>query len=85
MFPTKSNVMNTTLASDADILRSIEAFRRRHSIPVTTFGRLAVGDANLIANLKDGRELRRATEARVRKFMAEYRPASSASSAQVAA
>ncbi|HIV78237.1 MAG TPA: hypothetical protein H9899_12020 [Candidatus Sphingomonas excrementigallinarum] len=64
--------MAETLASDADILTAIETFRQRHGIPVTTFGRRSVGDANLIANLKDGRELRRATLARINQFMSEY-------------
>jgi len=64
--------MQTTLASDADILSGIERFIAEHGLPPTTFGRKAIGDANLIPNLKDGRELRRATEAKVRRFMAEY-------------
>jgi hypothetical protein len=64
--------MQTTLASDADILSGIESFIAEHGLPPTTFGRKAIGDANLVPNLKQGRELRRATEARVRRFMAEY-------------
>lgn len=66
--------MDTTLASDADILIGIERFIAEHDLPPATFGRKALGDANLIRNLREGRELRRATEARVRSFMAEYRP-----------
>lgn len=65
--------MTTTLASDADILKEIEEFRAEHDIPMTTFGRRSVGDANLVANLKAGRELRRATIAKVRHFMVTYR------------
>lgn len=68
-------VMTTTLASDADILNLIEGFCKRHDMPPTTFGRKAIGDANLIDNLRAGRELRRATEARVSNFMASYQPA----------
>jgi len=60
------------LASDATILTEIETFRAAHGIAATAFGRRAIGDANLIANLEAGRELRRATEARVRSFMAGY-------------
>ncbi|SEM54961.1 hypothetical protein SAMN05192583_0590 [Sphingomonas gellani] len=62
------------MLNDADILADIERFRAKHGVPATTFGRQAIGDANLIANLAAGRELRRATEAKVRSFMAEYRP-----------
>lgn len=65
--------MTTTLASDADILKEIEEFRAAHAIPMTTFGRRSVGDANLVANLMAGRELRRATAAKVRHFMVTYR------------
>lgn len=60
------------LASDADILTEIEAFRERTGLPATTFGRKAIGDANLVEDLQAGRELRRATEQKVRTFMAEY-------------
>jgi 2,4-dienoyl-CoA reductase-like NADH-dependent reductase (Old Yellow Enzyme family) len=57
-----------------DIAAEVERFIARTGLPVTSFGRQAVGDANLVANLRAGRELRRATEARVRTFMASYRP-----------
>ena len=67
--------MTTTLASDADILNEVEAFCSKHELPRTTFGRAAIGDANLIDDLREGRELRRATEAKVRTFMATYRVA----------
>jgi hypothetical protein len=65
--------MTTTVATDADILQAIERFVAQHKMPQTTFGRRALGDANLIENLRSGRELRRSTEHRVREFMASYR------------
>lgn len=66
--------MTTTVATDADILDDIERFIATHDIPPTSFGRRSIGDANLVENLKAGRELRRATRAKVRAFMSEYRP-----------
>lgn len=64
--------MMTTVATDADILPLIEQFVRQYDVPPTTFGRRAIGDANLIENLRAGRELRRSTEAKVRAFMASH-------------
>lgn len=64
--------MTTTLASDADILKEVEVFIAEHDIPLTTFGRRAVGDPNLIPGLRSGRELRRSTERRVREFMQSH-------------
>ena len=67
--------MTTALASDADITAEVERFIARTKMPVTKFGRQAVGDPNLVSNLREGRELRRVTAGKVRTFMAEYRPA----------
>lgn len=64
--------MTTTVATDAELLNRIEQFTKRHKLPPTTFGRKAIGDANLIDNLRAGRELRRSTEARVLAFMLSY-------------
>lgn len=58
---------------DDDLLTEIEAFRQEADLPETTFGRRAIGDANLIANLRAGRELRRATAAKIRNFMRDHR------------
>ncbi|ATI56779.1 MAG: hypothetical protein NDI74_14855 [Sphingomonas sp.] len=58
--------------SDTGILAETERFLAEHRVRPTTFGRRAVGDANLIDDLRAGRELRRATEAKVRAFMASY-------------
>ena len=54
-----------------DLLAEIRAFQRRHGMPDSRFGRRAVNDPHLIGDLRRGRELRAATAARVRRFMAE--------------
>lgn len=64
--------MDTRLASDADILQRIESFCHEHQIGVTTFGRAAVGDPNLVANMRQGRSLTLRTAGAVMKYMAEY-------------
>jgi hypothetical protein len=51
-------------------LHKIERFLKVHSMPQTKFGRLAVNDPRLIGDLRNGRELRSATRARVEAFMA---------------
>lgn len=47
--------MSTTLASDADILDRIEKFCTEQDFPTTTFGRKAIGDGNLVSELRAGR------------------------------
>ena len=59
------------------ILADIEAFISQHGMAESTFGREALGDWRLIPELRgDGRSRKRRlwpeTEAKVRKFMAEY-------------
>lgn len=61
------------------ILTDIEAFISRHGIAESTFGREALGDWRLIPELRGGsgrrpRRLWPETEAKVRRFMAEYQP-----------
>ncbi|MEA3044550.1 MAG: hypothetical protein QOH47_2388 [Sphingomonadales bacterium] len=55
-----------------DLLSEIEAFRDAHGIAETTFGRKAANDTRLIGQLRDGRELRRATVEKVRRYMLTY-------------
>lgn len=43
---------------------------RIHGIAPSRFGRSAIGDPRLIFDMRDGRTLRSATEARVRQFIA---------------
>lgn len=73
--------MDTTLASDADILARIEKFCGEHEIPTTTFGRMAIGDGNLVPNLRANRSLTLKTARRVMDFMADYNPAPDAEAA----
>jgi hypothetical protein len=57
-----------------DLISDIEAFCRTHQLKHSRFGRDAVNDTTFVPQLKTGREPRRATVARVRTFMATYRP-----------
>ncbi|MBB3956863.1 hypothetical protein [Novosphingobium sediminicola] len=66
--------MTTKLASDADILRKVEDFCCLMGMGVTTFGRKAIGDPNLIPNMRNGRSLTLRNAARVLNFIAAYRP-----------
>jgi hypothetical protein len=61
--------METNLPSDTDMLALIKAFCAKHEIKDTTFGRRAVGDPNLIANLRAGRSLTLRTANAVVDFM----------------
>lgn len=61
------------------LLSEIEAFVATHKMAESTFGREALGDWRFIAELRgdNGRRQRRIwpeTEAKVRHFMATYRP-----------
>jgi hypothetical protein len=47
------------------LMRRIELFLQRAEITPTRFGREALGDPRLVSDLKNGRELREATAARV--------------------
>lgn len=64
--------MEPTLASDADILKQIEAFCEAQSMGVTTFGRAAIGDPNLVSNLRSGRSLTLKTAKAVLDFMVAH-------------
>lgn len=66
--------MDTTLASDADVLNAIERFCEEHEVSPTTFGRMAIGDGSLVTNLRANRSLTLKTANRILKFMAAYRP-----------
>jgi hypothetical protein len=55
-----------------ETLENIERFIARTGMAESTFGRKAVSDWRLIRDLRNGRELRRNTLARVNAFMAEF-------------
>ena len=52
------------------ILNKVERYLRKHDMPQTKFGRLAVRDPRLVGDLRNGRELRARTLARVEAFLA---------------
>jgi hypothetical protein len=58
-----------------DILSEIQAFCETHGLTESQFGRLSNNDTWLIKDVREGRELRRRTIAKIRTFMATYRPA----------
>lgn len=55
------------------ILRRVERFLRATNMPRTRFGRLAVGDPRLVADLRNGREPRPSMERRLEHFMNTYK------------
>ena len=50
--------------------REVERFLRRTGMPATKFGRLAVNDPRFVLDLRNGREPRSSTAARVIDFIA---------------
>lgn len=58
------------------LIRKIERFISKHGMPRTKFGRLAAHDPRFVDDLRNGREPRPATEARVEHFMNTYRSVS---------
>ncbi len=51
------------------LLRDVERFLRNSSVPPTRFGREAMGDPRFVFDLRNGREPRAGTIARVRAFL----------------
>lgn len=58
-----------------DLLSDIEAFLATHQMAPTFFGEEALKDRRFVKQLRNGRRVWPETEARVRRFMATYRPA----------
>lgn len=56
----------------AALIVEIERFLRKHDMAETRFGREAVRDPRLVWDVRNGRSLRPATEAKVRGFMEGY-------------
>ena len=52
-----------------NLIRRIERFLDQADMKPTRFGREAVGDPRLIADMKNGRELRDATIARIQAWL----------------
>jgi hypothetical protein len=57
------------------LIRSVEKFLRANAISATKFGRLAAQDPRFVLDLRNGREPRAKTEARIVGFMAGYEAA----------
>lgn len=51
------------------IRRRIELYLRRTRTPPARFGREAIGDPRLVFDLRNGREMRETTEARVAAWL----------------
>lgn len=64
--------MKPELSTDAEILDHIERFCAEQNMGVTTFGRNAISDPNLVANLRNGRSLTIKTARAVLDFMAQH-------------
>lgn len=57
-----------------DLLAEAEAYCEARDVKPTIFGLEAINDANLLRDLRAGRELRRSTVAKVRAYMASGKP-----------
>lgn len=66
---------------NSELIHEIEAWCARHGVSHRRFGSLAVNDTALMTTLQRGRELRRATEAKVRDLLAGEPPQSDAQAA----
>ena len=53
------------------LMRRIEKFLKREDMKPTRFGREALGDPRLISDIKNGRELRDRTIARIQAWLDE--------------
>ena len=51
------------------ILRRVEKYLRRTNTPATRFGREAMRDPRLVLDMRNGRELRAATAARLSAYL----------------
>lgn len=56
---------------DHDLIARIEQCIAAHGLNQTSFGVKSVNDPRLVLDLKEGRELRRATRERIESFIAE--------------
>ena len=57
------------MTPEITLLKKIEAFIKRHGINETTFGHRALNNSKFVADLRDGRELRRATREKVLSYL----------------
>lgn len=64
--------MDNGIISDAELLARVKQFIAQHSLKPSTFGRLTIGDGNLISDLQKGRSLTLKRAKKVCDFMSEY-------------
>lgn len=57
-----------------DIRRQVERFIKEKGVPPAQLGRWAARDPRLIFDMRNGRQIGAALEARLRDFMASYCP-----------
>jgi len=55
-----------------NLLREVEKFLRSNETPPTKFGREAMGDPRFVFDLRNGRDPRPTTVARVRAYLEGY-------------
>lgn len=60
------------------LLSEVEAFLSAHDMAPTRFGDEVLGDKHFVKQVRNGRRLWPETEAKVRHFMATYRPKAAA-------
>ena len=54
------------------VLPEVERFLEASQMTPTVFGRQALGDPNLVRDLREGRECKRATRERIRTFIRSF-------------
>lgn len=64
--------MENRIITDGELLARVESFIAQHSLPPSTFGRLTIGDGNLVSDLQKGRSLTLKRAKKVCDFMSEY-------------
>src|SRR5436305_10837733 len=69
-------------ATAEQILGEIRDFCRETQTAESTFGRLVVNDGKLVSRLRDGARITTGTLDKVRAYLAEHRPASTAAAGQ---
>jgi hypothetical protein len=61
------------IPTDADLLKAIRKFCKDKGVKLTAFGRLSIGDGNLVGDLEAGkRSLTLKTANRIASFMANH-------------
>lgn len=70
--PLVGNAAASVIRPRGNLLHDVSAFLVLQWMPESRFGDLAVGDRAFVRNLRDGREPRPVTAAKVRAFMAGY-------------